>query len=98
MLFLTPIPTFPQGRAERKEPARWAGLAKEPACGKPTQQTGLFVKIAHRAISKRSIPPWGETGKGGQLYTKLERGVNYTRNGKRGSIILEMGDGVHKNS
>ena len=24
--------SHPLGRAERKEPARWAGLAKEPAC------------------------------------------------------------------
>jgi hypothetical protein len=27
-----PLSFSPKGRAERKEPARWAGLAKEPAC------------------------------------------------------------------
>jgi len=61
----TPFSVSPKERAKRLKPARWAGLAKEPGCGRPSRQTGLFAKIAHRAIFKRSSLPLGEGKEGG---------------------------------
>ncbi len=49
MYFITPIPAFPHGRAERQKIAWGAILAKEPDC---------------RAGKNKSFPPLGETGKG----------------------------------
>jgi hypothetical protein len=62
---------YPQRGAERFKIARWAILAKEPACREAIAQPGPSLKLAKGLISLRSATPVGEGWDGGNYYLKF---------------------------